>query len=170
MKIIAIGGNLPQNPTISLYDSLTKVVKSLPSYGIKPVKFSRWYQSKAWPNETDPLFLNAVFSIETSKAAEDIIKILHIVEYDFKRIRNVKNEPRTLDLDILLWDQQVSIDQDTNQGLVLPHPRMFERVFVLKPLQDILPKDYILPYIDKTIDECLKNLGNSIDDAWLLKR
>ncbi len=169
MKIIAIGGNLPQSPSATLYDSLNEIVKKLPSYGIIPVNYSRWYQSKAWPNETDPLFLNAVFSIETSKSAEDIIQLLHIIEHDFKRIRKVKNEPRTLDLDILLWDQEVTINRNTEQGLVLPHPRMFERVFVLKPMLDLLPDSYVLPYINKTIGTCLKELGDNINDAWLME-
>lgn len=167
MKIIAIGGNLPQNSDENLFTSLNNIVKNFSLYGLEPLQFSHWYQSKAWPNENDPLFLNAVFSIETKKPVEDIIHILHQIEHDFKRIRKVKNEPRTLDLDILLWDQKITVNQDTEQGLVLPHPRMFDRVFVLKPLLDIAPPDYVLPKINKTIAECVLALGDSINDAWL---
>lgn len=90
--------------------------------------------------ETDPMgyknqgkFLNLVIEIETELKPEELLKKLLKVEQEMGRIRTIKNGPRIIDLDILLYN-----DEKINKpNLKIPHPRMNEREFVLKPLSEI---------------------------------
>lgn len=92
--------------------------------------------------ETDPVggpaqnkFLNAVIKIETELSPGELLSMCQVIERQLGRVREVPKGPRTIDLDILLYDQLVI---DTPQ-LKIPHPRMFERAFVLEPLREIEP-------------------------------
>lgn len=82
-----------------------------------------------------PDYINAVIQIATTTAPEPLLKQLQAIEHQYGRQRPYKNAPRTLDLDILLVDD---LRYDT-PVLTLPHPRMHERAFVLRPLADIFP-------------------------------
>ena len=90
--------------------------------------------------ETDPVggppqgkFLNAVVKMETALEPLDLLKVLQNIEQQLGRVRTIPNAARTIDLDILLYDK---ISMQTPE-LTIPHPRMFEREFVLKPLKEI---------------------------------
>lgn len=92
--------------------------------------------------ETDPVgyleqppFLNAVARLETDLSPDVVLAALHRIESTHLRVRTFKNAPRTLDLDLLLYDDLV----DDRPELTIPHPRMFERAFVLIPLLEIDP-------------------------------
>lgn len=92
--------------------------------------------------ETDPVggppqdkFLNAVVKVSTELSPLELFLVCQSVEKQLGRVRDVANGPRTIDLDILLYDRLVI---DTPQ-LKIPHPRMFERAFVLEPLREIEP-------------------------------
>lgn len=92
--------------------------------------------------ETDPVggppqdkFLNAVVKISTELSPLELFSLCQSIEKQLGRIREVVNGPRTIDLDILLYDR---LTIDTPQ-LQIPHPRMFERAFVLEPLKEIEP-------------------------------
>jgi 2-amino-4-hydroxy-6-hydroxymethyldihydropteridine diphosphokinase len=82
-----------------------------------------------------PKYLNGVMKIATSLSPRDLLVTLQDIEYKLGRLRPFKNAPRTIDLDILLYDTEI-IDEP---GLTIPHPRMFEREFVMKPLLEIEP-------------------------------
>ena len=86
-----------------------------------------------WPDQPD--FINAVAQIETTLAPHDLLKTLLEIEHSHGRVRGYPNAPRTLDLDILMYDDL----QCDEHGLILPHPRMHQRVFVLQPLLEIAP-------------------------------
>ncbi len=81
-------------------------------------------------------YLNAVIKLETDLTALDLLKELQTIEDSLGRVRTFKNAPRTIDLDILLYGEEV-IDEP---GLKVPHPRMFERKFVIEPLLEIEPE------------------------------
>ena len=81
-------------------------------------------------------YLNAVIKLETNLAALDLLKELQGIENSLGRIRSFKNAPRRIDLDILLYGEE-AIDESR---LKVPHPRMFERRFVIEPLLEIEPK------------------------------
>lgn len=95
-------------------------------------------------NATGNDFINAVISIETAIQPSALLAICHQVENTFGRERPFINAPRTLDLDLLIYDQ-MEID---DEFLTLPHPRLTERAFVLLPLLEISP-DLDLPRLGK---------------------
>lgn len=109
----------------------TKVTAVSRVYETDPVGFS---------NQDD--FLNIVVEICTDLTAEGLLGTCLGIEAGFGRIRNFKNGPRIIDIDLLLYDTQIF---DTPM-LILPHPRMFEREFVLRPLMDI---DFDSPLVDR---------------------
>jgi 2-amino-4-hydroxy-6-hydroxymethyldihydropteridine diphosphokinase len=105
--------------------------------------------------ETEPVggpkqgkYLNAVWKIETSLVPEQLMGDLLAIEKELGRERTEQNAPRTIDLDLLFWDQQI-IDR---KGLIIPHPRLQERLFVLDPLSDLAP-EWRHPVFKKTIRE-----------------
>ena len=118
----------------------TKIIKSSAIYETEPVG-----EPKQRP------FYNAVVKMETSLDPEMLLQKLQEVEKAFGRVRRQKWGPRTLDLDILLYDQQII----ATDKLTIPHPLMAERAFVLEPLAEIDPEAYH-PVLEKTAAELLR--------------
>jgi len=85
---------------------------------------------------TGPDFINAVAEIETSLSAPDLLSYLWSLETQAGRVRTERNAPRTLDLDLLLYGDTIIKTQE----LIVPHPRMTERAFVLLPLVELAPE------------------------------
>ncbi len=111
------------------------------------------YATPPWGDEQQPPFINACIEIETALEPHALLLALHDVERDFGRDRANERRwgPRTLDLDLLACDD-LTIDA---RGLVLPHPRLFERAFVLVPLCEIAPARLIS---GRTAAEALKTV------------
>ncbi|WP_320823827.1 2-amino-4-hydroxy-6-hydroxymethyldihydropteridine diphosphokinase [Reinekea sp.] len=102
--------------------------------------FSPWYRTSAVGGPPDqPDYLNAVCRLQTDLTPEHLLRELQAIETQAGRVRTIRWGPRTLDLDII-WYQQVHIDTPT---LTLPHPRAHLRAFVLQPLLD-LGADFLL--------------------------
>jgi 2-amino-4-hydroxy-6-hydroxymethyldihydropteridine diphosphokinase len=108
---------------------------SLELAGVKIAKVSPFYETVAWPDPADPPFVNAVAAIETPLQAIALLTLLHEVETAFGRKRSAKNAPRTLDLDLLDYRGEIHAG-----ALVLPHPALARRAFVLEPLRDVAPQ------------------------------
>ncbi|HEY2785509.1 MAG TPA: 2-amino-4-hydroxy-6-hydroxymethyldihydropteridine diphosphokinase [Fimbriiglobus sp.] len=110
-------------------------------------------------------FLNSVVAVETERSPENLLALLLQIERSFGRIRTVPNSPRTLDLDILLYGDRVIDTPD----LVVPHPRMHERDFVLSPLADLsgrMGRDAVHPVLKKSARElCEAFLGRYADQS-----
>ena len=102
-----------------------------------------------------PEFLNAVMEIDTSLSPGDLLNLLLKIEADIGRIRNKKNGPRLIDLDILFYGKEII----KSGNLEIPHHLLYERLFVLKPLEDINP-EFVCPVTGKSVSE----LVNSADD------
>ena len=96
---------------------------------------SSLYRSAPVGKLDQPDFINAVALIETALTPHDLLKSLLEIEHHHGRVREYRNGPRTLDLDILLYDDL----QCNDAHLTLPHPRMHQRAFVLQPLCEIAP-------------------------------
>ena len=132
--VVAAGGNGKGDfPTV--HALLEAALKRLPEAGLRVVKRSGWWRSAAWPDPTQPEYLNAVILVETSLSADELLSALLALEREFGRTRSIANAARTLDLDLIAFGRQVS-DQP---GLTLPHPRAHLRRFVMGPLAEIAP-------------------------------
>ena len=128
---IGLGANLG-DAAATLHQALQEIGKSL---GIHGVRCSPFYRSDP-VDASGPVFVNAVAEIQTSLAPIELLDLLQKIERLHGRERPYRNAPRTLDLDVLLFDNQ-SID---SPRLTIPHPRMHERAFVLRPLLDLNPE------------------------------
>ncbi|WP_163972111.1 2-amino-4-hydroxy-6-hydroxymethyldihydropteridine diphosphokinase [Oceanobacillus halotolerans] len=95
-------------------------------------------------------FLNMVIEVETTLIAIELLNYCQFIEQELGRKREIRFGPRTIDLDILLYNQENS----KADRLILPHPRMHERAFVLIPLEEIAPK-LTIPSMVKTVEELL---------------
>jgi 2-amino-4-hydroxy-6-hydroxymethyldihydropteridine diphosphokinase len=135
---------------------------------------SRFYRTPAFPAGSGPDFVNAAFRVETKLHPAEVLAVLHDVESRFGRERKARWAPRTLDLDLIGMDDLVLPDAATYQGwvdlpldlqmrsapdaLVLPHPRMHERGFVLIPLADVAP-DWCHPVRCQTVTQMAQALS-----------
>ena len=125
--------------------------------GIRLVKQSPFYRTEPVGYEDQDWFINGVFCIETDLTPVELLKQMQSVQDRAGRKKSmVRNGPRTLDLDILMFDDQV-VDTDT---LLIPHPRMHERRFVLQPFCDISP-DMIHPVLKKDMKTLLMQLPDN---------
>lgn len=121
--------------------SLTTAIDRLESeYTIKVVRVSRFIETSPWGVIDQPMFINAVIEIETDLSPHDLLNVCKELEQKAGRIKTVKWGPRTLDIDILYYHQLTMNEPE----LVIPHPRIAERDFVLTPLQEIAP-DFVGP-------------------------
>ena len=150
---IALGANLP-SPAGSPAVTLAAAVRRLGSLG-NVKEQSSLYRTEPVGYADQPLFLNAVVALETDLDARHLLNKLLEIEKEFGRDRSagIPNGPRTLDLDILLWN-----GLEVNEpGLELPHPRMAERAFVLVPLAEIAPH-LLIPGSAENTAELLQKL------------
>jgi 2-amino-4-hydroxy-6-hydroxymethyldihydropteridine diphosphokinase len=127
---LALGSNLGDRAA-----TLQRALDALrETAGVKVVAVSQVY-------ETDPIgpaqpdYLNAVVALETSLAPRDLLDVAQRLERDAGRVRGERWGPRTLDVDVLLVGDETVDEPD----LAVPHPRMWERAFVVAPLADIAP-------------------------------
>lgn len=121
-------------------EALEAALARFRSEGVDVVARSSWWASTAWPDPSDPPFLNGVVLVRTALDPHALMAALGRIEEAFGRERGRLNAPRTLDLDLIAYGRLTG-DLD---GLILPHPRAHERLFVMGPLAEIMP-DWIEP-------------------------
>ena len=152
MIFVGLGANLP-----SRYGRPEQTVKAaiaaLAAAGVEIVATSGLWRSAPVPISDDPWYCNAVVSVRTDMTPGALLDVLQNIEKDFGRGDTVRNAPRVIDLDLLVFNNEIV---DT-PALILPHPRMHERAFVLMPLREIEP-EWVHPLMNKTIDEMLSVL------------
>ena len=132
--IVALGGNLALEGQ-AVQAVLELAAGRLAGEGLRPVRRSRWWRSAAWPDPTEPAFLNGVAIVETALEPREALAALMRIETAFGRRRSLPNAPRTLDLDLIAYGRLILDEPD----LVLPHPRASGRLFVMGPLSEIAP-------------------------------
>lgn len=137
--IVALGCN-DKGPWSDCREALEAALARFRTEGIDIVARSSWWSSVAWPDPTDPPFLNGMVMVRTEHDPHALMAALGRIEDAFGRQRSVANAPRTLDLDLIAYGRLTG-DLD---GLILPHPRAWQRLFVMGPLAEIAP-DWIHP-------------------------
>jgi 2-amino-4-hydroxy-6-hydroxymethyldihydropteridine diphosphokinase len=131
--------------------------------GIKILKRSTNYETEAEGSGDQPPFLNAAVAIMTTLSPYKLLDVAQGIEAALGRERDVEWGPRTIDVDILMYDDEIVSDDK----LQIPHPLLHERIFVLKPLSDIAP-DAVHPTLERTISELFEEkkteAGEKYDD------
>jgi len=172
LKTIALGANLP-SPAGPPRATLEAALAALEARGIVVAARSRWYRTPAFPPGSGPDFVNGAAALETDMTPGALLAALHEIERDLGRDRRRRWAPRACDLDLLTWGDRVEPDRATVAGwvaldpaaqaetappvLVLPHPRLQERGFVLRPLADVAP-DWIHPVLGLSVRDMLTAL------------
>ncbi|HUB50979.1 MAG TPA: 2-amino-4-hydroxy-6-hydroxymethyldihydropteridine diphosphokinase [Terracidiphilus sp.] len=153
LAFIGLGANLPSN-TGAPAATLTAALRHISAMG-RLVARSSLYSTAPVGYADQPRFINAVIEIDTPLGPRKLLESLLAIERAFGRDRAnaIPNGPRTLDLDILLYDDSIVNEAD----LQIPHPRLFERGFVLIPLNEIAP-DARDPRSGSTVKELLQQL------------
>jgi len=158
VAFVGLGSNLG-NPESKLRAALA-ALSALPQIQMEAV--SSLYRSAAIGDTDQPDFVNAVARLSTELAPLALLAALLDIESGFGRKRSFRNAPRTLDLDLLLYDA----DTIAAPGLTVPHPRMHERAFVLAPLAEIAPdceipgKGRAAALLDACADQAIERLAN----------
>ena len=171
--IVVLGSNLSSKFGNSA-ETLKKCVNDIRSYrAIKSVVESKWYSSLSFLDEREPRYVNVGIELNTNLKPVELLNFTSGLENKYGRKRQERWGPRTCDIDILLCDQQILpsklyfnkwlnlhlSDQIrlVPDELILPHPRLQERTFFLKPLNDLQP-EWIHPFLKVKAKEMLDSL------------
>lgn len=133
--IVALGCN-DKGAWSSCHEALEAALARFRCEGIDVVARSSWWASQAWPDASDPPFLNGVVVVRTDHDPHALMAALGRIEEMFGRRRSTPNAPRTLDLDLVAYGRE----QGDCDGLILPHPRAADRLFVMGPLAEVAPE------------------------------
>jgi len=139
---IGLGSNLGERR--QSMDAAVEKMNQLP--GVRVTKLSSFYETEPVGGPPQPTYLNAVVEIECSLSASELLSHLQRIENEMGREREGKDFPRTIDLDILFFGDDV-IDEP---NLKVPHPRLHERLFMLDPLNEIAP-EVLHPVLGETV-------------------
>ena len=145
---LSLGSNLGDRE-----ENLKKAIELL-SHKLRVGLVSSIYETEPVGNTEQPKFLNSACQVFTRLAAKDLLVLVKGFESMMGRSRNTSNAPRPIDIDILFYGDQVIKTDD----LVIPHPRLAERAFVLVPLGEITP-DLVHPVNGKTVKEMLAGVS-----------
>ncbi len=145
---ISIGSNLGNRE-----ENCLTAIRLLSDAGITLRRQSSMYETEPWGVEGQPRFINMAIEIQTDQTPMELLHSLKEIEKNLGRTETPRWGPRTIDLDILFYEDVV-IEAD---ALKIPHPHMNEREFVLKPLAEIAPEK-VHPVLKKTVRELLSEL------------
>ena len=146
---IGIGSNLG-NRKKNIEKAKFKIFQN----NIKIIKSSSFYETPSWPNPNNPKYLNIVLKVFTNFTPSKLLNICKKIETELGRKKKPKNSPRECDIDIIDYNRH-----KINNKLIIPHPRMHKRNFVLIPLYE-LNKDWKHPISNVNIKSLIFTLSN----------
>ena len=155
MIYLNIGSNL-SSPYGNREDNIKKAIEYLKDFKINLIKISSLYETPSYPNNADPKFLNLCVKINTRLKATELLSEIKKIEKRLGRIRLKKNEPRTCDIDIIDFKGE----QIETEELIIPHPKLHLRNFVIYPLKEIEP-NWLHPIFNKKIDSFFQELDKN---------
>ena len=147
---LGLGSNLGDRRSF-LDSAISALVPALRVSRLSPI-----YETDPWGYSDQDDFLNMVVEAETDLGPKQLLVFLKGIEVKLGRQPRFRNGPREIDIDILIYDDQIL----NEVGLRIPHPRLQERAFILVPLADLAP-GLSIPGLDKTVAELLSNLDTS---------
>ena len=140
----------------SRFKNISIAVNLLINSKLKIKKISNFYETPSYPNKTLPKFVNIGLTGEYEFNYNNLIKEILLIEKKIGRIRSKKNQPRVCDIDIIDFNGQVISDKSVE----LPHPRSYNRNFVLYPIKEIDP-NWIHPKLKKNVDFLINQLSQN---------
>ena len=146
---LGIGSNLGNKKT-----NIEKTKFKLFQNNINILKSSSYYESLSWPNPNNPKFLNIVLKVSTILKPLELLKKCNEIEVNLGRKKTYKNAPRECDIDLIDYDKK-----KLSGEIILPHPRMHSRNFVLLPLYEI-DRNWIHPVTKHHIKRLILSLSN----------
>lgn len=170
--LIALGGNLPSTAG-SPEETLRTVLNRLREVGVRVLAASRMFRTPCFPTGAGPDYVNAAAKVAYDGKPAELLQLLHELEGEYGRARAQRWGQRTLDLDLLAAENQVVPDRATYDAwkglplerqmrevpdqIILPHPRLHERAFVLVPLSDVA-SDWVHPILNRSVAEMVAGL------------
>lgn len=167
--IIALGANL-HSSTATPMETLSLSLKLFKDESVNVTAVSDWYQTPAFPIGSGPDYVNAAASLETILTAEQLLLELARIEAELGRVRKDRWGARVCDLDLISYGESVLPNvetfkkwhslpleaqmRETPESLILPHPRLQDRAFVLIPMRDVAP-DWVHPVTGETLNELI---------------
>ena len=176
MIFLSLGSNLPSpDGNSNRFENIDFTIKILSSNNYTLIKKSSYYETPSYPDKNNPRFINIVISLENKKTGasekDEVKKLMHTIvqiENRYGRKRNKKNEPRSIDVDIIDFNGKVlEFILTGGETIKIPHERLALRNFVLFPLKEICP-NWIHPLTRKNIDHLIDELSE-IDKKSILK-
>ncbi len=155
MIIVAIGSNLESNVYGSSIDICNKSVELIRNHGVGVINQSSWYETAPIPASSQPNYINGVVSVQTQLSSEELLLLLLSIEKEMGRVRTSRNAARIIDLDLICYNDDIV----RSKGLTLPHSKLSERVFVVKPISEIAP-NWEHPVSGLMVNEILQKLSN----------
>ena len=132
--------------------------KKIISSTLGPIeRSSSLYKTKAWGKTDQPDFINQVIVIVSELSPENLMEKILLIEADLGRIRKQKNNPRTIDIDILFYNKEII----KSKKLTIPHPLLQERNFVMYPLNELSP-NFLHPVLKKSIHQILLSCPDTL--------
>ena len=156
MIILSLGSNL-SSKFGNRFNNLEKAMTLLVEEGLTIHKKSSFYETPSYPDPNNPKFINMVISIRSDLSAKSLMLLLISIEEKIERKRFKKNSPRTCDIDIIDFNNEVLNFSSNTLNLTIPHKSLTFRNFVLFPLKEISP-NWKHPKTNESIDALIKNL------------
>ncbi len=165
MILLGLGSNLP-SIFGDRFQNIDLAVSTLEGYGVQLKKKSSYYESLSYPNKRNPKFINIVIEIETYLPPEDLASLLIFIEESLERKRKKKNDPRTCDIDIIDYNNQIIKFKYNDLDFIIPHEKLIYRNFVLFPMEEIYPQ-WKHPKTKEPISALIKSLSNEDKNSIL---